>query len=278
MNLQEHNSSTVAVSCVLVYLTVKDYGVWSYHFMANRRGKSGSNDRFYFLGFQNQITEDGDWSHEIKRCLLLGRKAMTNLDNILKSRDLFTNKGPYSQSCGFSSSHVWTWELDHKEGWVLKKMLESPLDSEDIKPVNPKGNQPYLFIHWKDWYWSSNTLATWCEELTHWKKPWWWKRLKTGGEGMTEDEMAGWHHQLDGHEFRETPGVGDVQGGLACCSPWGCKESDTTEWLNWTDYITTYLYKEEQQDEILPNGNFISLGPWLFHLLHSVWFTLNNTW
>ena len=120
MNLQEHNSSTVAVSCVLVYLTVKDYGVWSYHFMANRRGKSGSNDRFYFLGFQNQITEDGDWSHEIKRCLLLGRKAMTNLDNILKSRDLFTNKGPYSQSCGFSSSHVWTWELDHKEGWVLK--------------------------------------------------------------------------------------------------------------------------------------------------------------
>ena len=120
MNLQEHNSSTVAVSCVLFYLTVRDYGVWSNHFMANRRGKSGSNDRFYFLGFQNQITEDGDWSHEIKRCLLLGRKAMTNLDSILKSRDLFTNKGPYSQSCGFSSSHVQMWELDHKEGWVPK--------------------------------------------------------------------------------------------------------------------------------------------------------------
>ena len=120
MNLQEHNSSTVAVSCVLFYLTVKDYGIWSYHFMANRRGKSGSNDRFYFLGFQNQITEDDDWSHEIKRCLLLGRKSMTNLDSILKSRDHFTNKGLYSQSYGFSSSHVWTWELDHKEGWVLE--------------------------------------------------------------------------------------------------------------------------------------------------------------
>ena len=108
---------------------------------------------FIFLG--SKITADGDCSHEIKIHLLLGRKAMANLDSILKSRDI-TNKGPYSQSCGFSSIHVWMWELDHKENWapknwcfwtvVLEKTLESPLDSKEIKPVNPEGNQSWIFI------------------------------------------------------------------------------------------------------------------------------------
>ena len=87
MNLQEHNSSTVAVSCVLVYLTVKDYGVWSYHFMANRRGKSGSNDRFCFQGLQKSL-QMVTAVMKLKEVLLLGRKAMTNLDSILKSRDI----------------------------------------------------------------------------------------------------------------------------------------------------------------------------------------------
>ena len=113
--------------------------------------------KFIFLG--SKITADGDCSHEIKRCTLLGRKSMTNLDSIFKSRDitLLTNdKGPYSQIYGFSSSHVWMWELDHEEGWepknwcfwtvVLEKTLESPLDCTEIKPVNPKGNQPWIFI------------------------------------------------------------------------------------------------------------------------------------
>ena len=91
-----------------------------------------------------------------EQCLVLGRKAMTNLGNILKSREYFTNKGPYSQSYGFSSSHVWIWELDYKEGWVLKnwcfwtvvleKTLESPLDFKEIKPVNCKGNWSWIFI------------------------------------------------------------------------------------------------------------------------------------
>ena len=130
---------------------------------------------FIFLG--SKITMDSDCSHEIKRCLLLGRKAMTNVDNILKSRDYFANKGLYSQSYGFSSSHVWKWELDHKEGWALKnwcfwvvvleKTLESPLDCKKIQPVNHKGTQSWIFIHWKDWCWSSNTLATWWEGLIH---------------------------------------------------------------------------------------------------------------
>ena len=94
-----------------------------------------------------------------------------------------------------------------------------------------------LGVHWKDWCWSwnSNTLATWCEELAHWKRPSCWERLRAGGEGTTEDEMVGGHYQLDGRGFEWTPGVGDGQGGLACCDSWGHKESDTTE-LNWTVY------------------------------------------
>ena len=93
-----------------------------------------------------------------------------------------------------------------------------------------------LNIHWKDWCWSwnSNTLTTWCEERTHLKRPSCWKRWKAGKQ-TTEDEMVGWHHRLNGHEFEWTPGVGDGQGSLACCSPWSHKESDTTEWLNWTE-------------------------------------------
>ena len=109
---------------------------------------------FVFLG--SKIIADGDYSHKIKRRLLLGRKAMTNLDSILKKeRYHFADKGPYSQSYGFSNSYIWIWELDQKESralknWgfqtvVLKKILESPLDSKEIKPVNPKGNQPWIF-------------------------------------------------------------------------------------------------------------------------------------
>ena len=108
---------------------------------------------FIFLGYK--ITADSDYSHEIKRCLLLGRKVTTNLDSILKSRDYFSNKGPSSQSYGFSSSHVWMWELDYKESWVpkswwfwmvvLEKTLESPLDSKEIQPVHPKGNWSWKY-------------------------------------------------------------------------------------------------------------------------------------
>ena len=110
---------------------------------------------FIFLG--SKMTANGDCSHEIKRRLLLGRKAMTNLDSVLKSRDIsLPTKFPSSQGYGFSSSHVWMWELDHRKSWalktwcfwtvVLKKTLESPLDSKEIKPVNPKGNQSRIFF------------------------------------------------------------------------------------------------------------------------------------
>ena len=121
--------------------------------MANRWGNNGNSDR---LG-GSKITADGDCSHEIKRRLLLGRKAMTHLDSILKKqRHYFVNKAPSSQGYGFSSGRVWMWELDHKEGWapknwcfgtvVLEKTFESPLDSKEIQPVNPKRNQFRIFI------------------------------------------------------------------------------------------------------------------------------------
>ena len=114
---------------------------------------------FIFLG--SKITSDHDCSHEIKRRLFLGRKVMTNLDSIFKSRDIyFANKGPSSQGYGFSCGHVWMWELDHKEGWALKnwcfqtvgleKTLESPLDSREIKPVKPKRIQPWIVIRRTD--------------------------------------------------------------------------------------------------------------------------------
>ena len=117
--------------------------------------------------------------------------------HIKNQRHYFANRGLCSKSCGFSYSHVWMWELDHKEGWVLENWccwtavlentLESPLDCKEIKPVSPKGKQLWIFTR-NDccWNWSSNTLATWCEELTHWIKPQCWKRLKAKGEGVPQ--------------------------------------------------------------------------------------------
>ena len=149
---------------------------------------------FIFLG--SKITADYDCSHEIKRCLLLGRKIMTNIDSIFKSRDITLPTKVHLINYGFSSSHVWMWELDYKESWALKnwcfwtvvleKTLESPVDCKEIQPVHPKGDQSWVFIGlMKDWCWSwdSNTLATWGEELTRLKRPWCWERLRAGGEG-----------------------------------------------------------------------------------------------
>ena len=112
--------------------------------------------------------------------------------HIKKQRCYFANKGPYSQSYGFSSSHVWMWELDHKESWapknwcfwnVVLEKTRDPLDCKEIQPVNPKGNQSWVFIGRTDVKWNSSTLTTSCEELTHWKRPWCWEGLRAGGEG-----------------------------------------------------------------------------------------------
>ena len=138
------------------------------------------------------------------------------------------------------------WELNHKESWtprnwcfwtvVLEKTLESPLDSKKIHPVNPKGNQSWIFIGKTDAEAAAPIL--WPPDEKNWftgKDPDAGKDWRKEEKGMTEDEMVGWHHWLDGHEFEQPPGVGDGQGKLACCSAWGCNESDTTEWLNWTE-------------------------------------------
>ena len=159
---------------------------------------------FTFLG--SKITADGDCSHEIKRRLLLGRKVMTNLDSVFKSRD-FVNKGLSSQGCSFSSGRVWMWELDCEESWVpknwwfwtvvLEKTLESPLDCKEIQPVHPKGDQPWVFFGRTDA--EAETLIlwppdvkSWCEELTHWKIPWCWEWLKAG----RERDNKGWYGSM----------------------------------------------------------------------------------
>ena len=203
---------------------------------------------FIFLG--SKITADGDCSHEIKRCLLLGRKAMTNLDSIQKQRYY---KDLSSQSHGFSRSHVWMWELDHKKSWspkngcfwtvVLEKTLESPLDCKEIQPINLQGNRSWVFIGRTDA--EAETPILWPPDAKNWllgKDPDTGKDWRQGEKGTTEDEMVGWHHQLDGHQSEQTLTVGDGQGGLACCSPWSHKRSDMTEWLNGTDHQHIQIY------------------------------------
>ena len=153
--------------------------------------------------------------------------------------------GLSSQSYGFSSSHVWTWELNHKESWVPKnwcflsvvfKTLEISLDCKEIKPVHPKGNQSWIFTGKTDA--EAETPILWSPDAKNWligKDPDAGKDWGQDEKGTTEDEMVGWHHWLDGHEFEQAPGVGDGQGSLVCCSPWGRKESDTTKGWNWTE-------------------------------------------
>ena len=174
--------------------------------------------------------------------------------HIKKQRHYFANKGPSSQSYGFSSGHIWMWELDYKEGWVpknwyfwtvvLEKTLESPLDCKEIQPVHHKGNQSWIFTGKTDA--EAETPILWPPHAKCWLIGKDHNAGKDWGQeekGMTEDKMAGWPHRLDGREFGGTPGVGDGQGGLACFNSWGCEESDTTEWLNWTELLVEYCQR-----------------------------------
>ena len=159
--------------------------------------------------------------------MFLGRKPVTSLDSVLKTRGIyFANKGPYSQSYGFSSSQVWMQELDHKESWALKnwcfwtmvleKTLESPLDCKETA-VNPKGNQSWIFIGRTDA--EAEAPILWPPDAKNWlirKDPNSGKDWRQEKKGTIEDEMVGWHHWLDGHEFEQPLGVGDGQGSLLC--------------------------------------------------------------
>ena len=186
----------------------------------------------------SKITADGECSHESKRCLLLGRKPMTNLDSILKIR-----RSVYSR-LWFFQYHVWMWELGYKESWVpknwcfwtvvLEKSLESPLNCKEIQPGHQKGNQSCIFIGRTDA--EAEAPILWLPDGTNWligEDPDAGQDWRQEEKGMTEVKMVGWHHQLDGHKSEQTPGDSDGQGGLASRSSWGHEELDTTEW--WTE-------------------------------------------
>ena len=163
--------------------------------------------------------------------------------HIKRQRHHFANKCLSSQSYGFSSSHVWMWELEYKESWALKnwcfwtvvleKTLESPLDCKEIKPVNPKGNQSWIFTGRTDAeaeapiIWPLDVKSRFTGKEPDPEKD--WRQEETG---TTEDEVVGWHHWLDGHEFEKVLGDSEGQGSLVCYSILGYKESDMTKWLN----------------------------------------------
>jgi len=162
------------------------------------------------------------------------------------------SSSPAFQGYGFSSGHVWMWELDYKESWVPKKrcfwtvvfekMLESPLACKEIQSVHPKGDHSWMFFGRTDF--EAETPILWPPHAKSWligKYPDAGKDWGQEEKGTTEDEIVGWHHRLDGHGFGQTQGVVDRQGGLACCGSWGHKELDTTEWLNLLKYIDILL-------------------------------------
>ena len=178
--------------------------------------------------------------------LLLGRKVTTNLDRILKSRDITLPTNVY-----LVKAMVFPVVMYGCESWTIKKLSAKELmllncgvgeDSWESlglqgDPAIQSQRKSDLNIHWKDCYWSFNTLAAWCKELSTGKDPDAGKDWRQDEQGATEDEMVGWHHLLDGHEFEQAPGVGNGQGSLAYCSPWGHKESDTTERLKCSVFI-----------------------------------------
>ena len=178
--------------------------------MANRWGNSGNSGWLYFSGLQNHCRWWlQPWNYKM---FAPWKKSYDQLrQHIKKQRHYFANKGPSNQSYGFSSSHVWMWELDYKESWVLKnwcfwtvveKTLESPLDSKEIQLVHPKGNQSWIFIGRTDA--EAETPILLPPDVKNWlicKVPDVGKDWGQEEKGTTEDEMVGWYHQLNGHEF-----------------------------------------------------------------------------
>ena len=206
--------------------------------MANRWGNNGNSKRLYYFQLQNHCRW---WLQPWNYKMLAPWKKSYDQpkQHIKKQRHYFVSKGLSSQSYRFSNSHVWMWELDHKESWapknwcfwtvVLEKTLENPLDCKKIQPVHPKGNQSWIFTGRTDA--KAETPILWPPDGKNWL--WCGERLKARGEG-DDRGWDGWQHWLNGHEFEQALVVGDGQGSLACCSPWGHKEADTTEWLDWT--------------------------------------------
>ena len=222
----------------------EDYGIWSHHFMGNRWGNSGNSVRLYFLG--SKITTEGDCSHEIKRRLLLGRKVMTNLESIFKSRDTtLPTKVRLVKAMVFPvvmyGCESWTvkkaecWRTDAFEQWCWRRLLRVPwtarrCNQSILKEISPGISLEGMMLKLKLQYFGH--LMRRVDSLEDSDAG---RDCGQEEKGTTEDEMAGWHHWLDTRESEWTPGVGDGQGGLACCDSWDRKESDTTKQLNWTE-------------------------------------------
>ena len=193
----------------------------------------------------SKITADGDYSPEIKTFDPWKISFDQTRQHIKKQRHYFANKIPSSQSYGLYSSHIWVWELDSKESWVLKnwcfwtvvleKTLESPLDCKEFQPVNPKVNQSWISFGSSDAEAETPIFRT--PDVKNWligKDPDAGKNWQQHEKGTTEDEMIEWHHKLDGHEFEHVLSVGEGQGSLVCYSPCVCRirRSWVVE-LNW---------------------------------------------
>ena len=177
--------------------------------MANRWGNNRNSDRLYFLGVQNHC---GWWLQAWNWKTIFSWKKIYDKprQHIKRLKHYFADKGPSSQSYGFSSGHVWMWDLDYKESWVwknwcfwtvvLEKTLESPLDCKEIQPAHPKGDQSWIFIGRTD----AETSIIWPPDAKIWligEHPDAGKDWRQEEKGRTEDEMVGWHHWLDRHEF-----------------------------------------------------------------------------
>ena len=204
----------------------------------------------------SKITADGDCSHEIQRHLLLVRKPMTNLDSILKSRDFtLPTKVCLVKAMIFSvvmyECKSWTikksecWRIDAFELWCWRRLLRVPWTARRsnqsiLKEINPEYSYGRTDAE-------AETPILWPTDAKNWligKDPDAGKDWRQEEKGMTEDGMVEWHHWVNGHEFEQALGADDGQGSLECCSPWGHKESDTTERLNWTELestLSTYL-------------------------------------
>ena len=193
---------------------------------------------FFFFFLFSKLTAYGDCSHEVKRYLLFGRKVMRNIDSVLKSRD---NTVRIVKAMVFPV--VMCRLLDHREGWALKnwclqivvleKILESPLGSKEIKPVHPKGNQPWTFTGRTGV--EAEAPIIWPPDAKSWLIR---EDLDAGKDwgqeekGMTEEDMVEWHHWLDGHESEQTPGNSGGQRSLACWIPWSSESDTTSQWNN----------------------------------------------
>ena len=205
--------------------------------MANRREKMDVVTDFLFLGSKNHC---GWWLQPWdQKTITSWQESDDKPRQCVEEQTYYSaNKDPYSQGYGLPSGHIWLWELDQKKAEcqridafstvVLGKTPESPLDNKKIKPVNLKGDQPWIFTRRTDTeaeapvFWSSDVNRQLTGKLPDAGKDWGQKEKKA-----SEDEMAEWHRWCRGHEVRQIPGDGEGQGGMACCSPWGHKESDT---------------------------------------------------